>query len=90
MPGFVSVVVASVANGVVIEAVLADSGYSYKVPEHFAYPLRAAGVNLVIDLHPNDRGQKGTFAGAIAHNGNLYCPKTPEALFGVFCPFRGS
>ena len=90
VPGFVSVVVASAANGVVIEAVLADSGYSYKVPEHFAYPLRAAGVNLVIDLHPNDRGQKGTFAGAIAHNGNLYCPKTPEALFSLGPLARGA
>lgn len=83
VPGFVGVVVASAANGVVIEEVLADSGYSYKVPGHFAYPLRAAGMHLVVDLHPNDRGPKGTFAGAILANGNLFCPKTPPALLSL-------
>ena len=61
--------------------VLADSGYAHRVPEHFALPLRAAGASLVMDLHPSDRATKGTFAGAICANGNLYCPKTPSALF---------
>jgi len=90
VPGLVTVVTNSAASGVVVGEVLADCGYSYKVPEHFAYPLRAAGVHLVVDLHPNDRGQKGTFAGAIAHNGNLYCPKTPEALFSLGPLARGA
>ncbi|MHB8431534.1 MAG: hypothetical protein ACYDDZ_13605, partial [Acidimicrobiales bacterium] len=39
------------------------------------------GANIVTDLHPNDRGQKGTHAGATIYNGNLYCPSTPAALF---------
>ena len=90
VPGLVAVVTASAANGVVVAEVLADCGYSYKVPEHFAYPLRAAGVHLVIDLHPNDRGQKGTFAGAIAANGNLYCPGTPVALLSLGPLARGA
>ena len=34
----------------------------------------------MVDLHPHDRGPKGTFAGAIASNGNLYCPQTPTVL----------
>ncbi|MGD1012647.1 MAG: hypothetical protein ABR925_08985 [Acidimicrobiales bacterium] len=34
-----------------------------------------------MDLHPNDRGPQGTFAGAILHNGALYCPATPKGLF---------
>ncbi|MHB1781929.1 MAG: hypothetical protein ACYCTE_04415, partial [Acidimicrobiales bacterium] len=63
--------------------VLADSGYAHRVPEHFALPLRVAGTSLVIDLHPSDRGMKGTFAGAICANGNLYCPATPKALFDL-------
>ncbi len=63
--------------------VLADSGYAYKIPGHFALPLRRIGARLVIDLHPADRGMKGTFAGAICANGNLYCPGTPKALFGI-------
>ncbi len=83
VPSFVAVVTNSAACGVVLHDVLADSGYAYKVPEHFALPLRTAGASLVVDLHPNDRGPKGTFAGAICHNGNLYCPATPTALLSL-------
>ena len=32
------------------------------------------------DLHPSDRGPRGTHEGAVICNGNLYCPKTPAAL----------
>ena len=35
---------------------------------------------LVQDLHPHDRGPKGTHHGAIIANGNLYCPATPRPL----------
>ena len=35
---------------------------------------------LVQDLHPHDRGPKGTCHGAIIANGNLYCPGTPRPL----------
>jgi hypothetical protein len=58
----------------------ADSGYSHRIPRHRAAPLRAAGARLVQDLHPHDRGPKGTHAGAIIANGKLYCPVTPRAL----------
>ena len=61
--------------------VLADSGYAHRVPSHFALPLRAARADLVVDLHPQDRGPQGTHGGAICHNGNLYCPRTPTKLF---------
>ncbi len=63
--------------------VLCDSGYAHRVAEHFALPLRAAGASLVIDLHPQDRGPQGTFAGAVLANGNCYCPATPRALFAL-------
>jgi hypothetical protein len=59
---------------------LADSGYAYRQPQTFALPLRALAIGLVIDLHPNDRGPKGTHHGAIAANGQLYCPATPTSL----------
>ena len=36
-----------------------------------------------MDLHPNDRGQKGTHQGAVVCNGNLYCPATPTALLDL-------
>jgi hypothetical protein len=37
----------------------------------------------VTDLHPADRGPRGTFAGAVCCNGNLYCPATPPALLAL-------
>jgi hypothetical protein len=68
------------AAGVPLSDILADSGYSYRVPETWAQPLRAAGAQLVQDLHPHDRGPQGTHHGAIIANGNLYCPQTPKPL----------
>ncbi|HLG66737.1 MAG TPA: hypothetical protein VKV36_02565, partial [Acidimicrobiales bacterium] len=65
--------------------VLADSGYAHRVPSHFALPLRAAGADLVVDVHPQDRGPQGTHGGAICHNGNLYCPAVAGKLR---CPLR--
>ncbi|MGH8296391.1 MAG: hypothetical protein ACRETZ_13000 [Steroidobacteraceae bacterium] len=74
-------VAALVKDGTPLGDVVADSGYAHRVAEHFALPLRAAGASLVMDLHPHDRGMRGTHQGAIACNGNLYCPATPKALF---------
>ncbi len=68
------------AGGIALGDVIADSGYSHRVPETWANPLRAAGAQLVQDLHPNDRGPQGTHHGAIISNGCLYCPATPKAL----------
>jgi hypothetical protein len=48
--------------------------------QHRAAPLRAAGARPVQDLHPHDRGPRGTHDGAIISNGNLHCPKTPRPL----------
>jgi hypothetical protein len=70
-------------HGIPIGDLLADSGYSYRQPETFALPTRQLGIQLVIDLHPNDRGPKGTHMGAICRNGNLYCPATPESLLTI-------
>ncbi len=66
--------------GVVPGDVLADCGYSNRDPQTFASPLGRAGANLVMDLHPTDRGPRGTHCGAIISNGTLYCPATPKAL----------
>jgi hypothetical protein len=50
--------------------VLADCGYSFK--NGFSRRLRSIGAEPVMDLHPFDRGPKGTFEGAICANGSLY------------------
>ena len=80
-PAFVPVMEKMVASGVALGDVLADSGYAHRIPGHWALPLRALGADLIMDLHPHDRGTQGTFHGAICWNGNLYCPATPAALF---------
>ncbi len=76
----VPVLTAMPAAGISLGDVLADSGYAHRDAGAWALPLRAAGAALVQDLHPHDRGPKGTHHGAIISNGNLYCPKTPRTL----------
>ena len=76
----VPVLTAMPAAGVPLGDMLADSGYAHRDADAWALPLRAAGARLVQDLHPSDRGPKGTHQGAIISNGNLYCPRTPRTL----------
>ena len=66
--------------GIGLGDILADSGYAHRAAAAWAIPLRAAGAQLIQDLHPADRGPRGTHHGAIIANGNLYCPATPEPL----------
>src|SRR5262249_4493732 len=68
------------ASGIAPGDIIADSGYAHRVPDTWANPLRAAGADLVQDLHPHDRGPRGTHQGAIIANGNLYCPATPGPI----------
>ena len=67
-------------HGIPLGDILDDSGYAHRDAEAWAIPLRAAGAQLVQDLHPHDRGPRGTHHGAIIANGNLYCPQTPRLL----------
>jgi len=80
VPAFTPVLTAMPENGIPLGDVLSDSGYSHRVPQNWASPLRRAGAQLVQDLHPNDRGPRGTHQGAVIANGNLYCPCTPRPL----------
>jgi hypothetical protein len=75
----VPVLAAMPPHGFPLGDVLADSGYAHRDAAARAVPLRRAGARLVQDLHPHDRGPKGTHQGAIIANGNLYCPQTPRA-----------
>ena len=82
-PAFAKVLIAMVHSGIALGEVIFDSGYAHRVAEHWALPLRLTGADLVMDLHPHDRGTKGTHQGAICFNGNLYCPATPTPLFDL-------
>ena len=80
VPAFTPVLTALPGRGIPLGDVLADSGYSHRIPQNWASPLRAAGAQLVQDLHPHDRGPRGTHQGAVIANGSLYCPRTPRVL----------
>jgi hypothetical protein len=77
---FAPVLTALPAAGIPLGDILGDSGYAHRDAGAWAVPLRAAGAHLIQDLHPHDRGPKGTHAGAIIANGCLYCPQTPRPL----------
>ena len=77
---FAPVLTAMPAAGIPLGDILDDSGYAHRDAGAWAIPLRAAGAALVQDLHPHDRGPKGTHDGAVISNGNLYCPQTPRPL----------
>jgi hypothetical protein len=77
-------------DGINLEDVLADSGYAYRVPETWALPVRALGAQLIVDLHPNDRGPNSTHQGATCSNGRLYCPTTPRPLLELQPLARGA
>jgi hypothetical protein len=77
---FVPVLTALPGQGIPLGDILDDSGYAHRDADAWALPLRQAGAQLVQDLHPHDRGAKGTRHGAIIANGNLYCPCAPRTL----------
>ena len=76
----VPVLTAMPEDGIPLGGILAGSGYAHRDAGAWAIALRAAGAQPIQDLHPHDRGPKGTHDGAIISNGNLHCPKTPRAL----------
>jgi hypothetical protein len=80
VPELVLVLTRLPGQGIPLGDILADSGYAHRIPQHWAIPLRQAGAQLVQDLHPDDRGPRGTCQGAIISNGCLYCPCTPRPL----------
>jgi hypothetical protein len=77
---FAPVLTAMPGQQIPLGDILDDSGYAHRDAGAWAIPLRAAGAALVQDLHPHDRGPKGTHDGAVISNGNLYCPATPRPL----------
>ncbi len=89
VPAFVPAPAGLARQGALGE-VLADSGYAHRVAKNWALPLRAMGARIVTDLHPSDRGPRGTFGGATCANGNLYCPATPGALLAIAPLARGA
>ena len=89
-PALVPTLERMLESGIAIGDLLADSGYAHRVAQTWALPVRRLGASLVQDLHPQDRGPKGTHMGAIRANGALYCPATPDALLELGPLARGA
>lgn len=66
----------------------ADNAYVNALPEDFAIPLRAAGIDLVIDYNQNQLGIQGGHHGALLVEGWWYCPAMPEALIDATADHR--
>ena len=74
-------------NGLSFNDVLADCGYSNRNPENFARVIRRAGADLTIDLHPEDRGPKGTYKGAVVLTGTCFV-RALQVLFSNWDPSK--
>lgn len=68
----------ALADGLTINDLLADNAYPYAL--EWSVEMRRRKIQLIVDLHPGDRGPKGTWLGALDIEGNLYCPSTPKNL----------
>ena len=62
---FAPVLTAMPGQGILLGDILNDSGYAHRDAGAWAIPLRAAGAQLIQDLHPHDRGPKGTHDRAV-------------------------
>ncbi|MFJ2645275.1 hypothetical protein ACIO1C_00825 [Streptomyces sp. NPDC087420] len=61
--------------------VIADRGYSFCTPARWAHPVRARGLEPVIDLHPNQRGtHPGPLAGTVIIDGTVFTDALPHPL----------
>jgi hypothetical protein len=76
---FVPVLTAMPAAGIGLADILDDSGYSHRDAAAWAIPLRAAGAQLVQDLHPHDRGPRAPTTARSSPTAT-YCPCTPRTL----------
>jgi hypothetical protein len=74
---FAPVLTAMPAHGIPLGDILDDSGYAHRDADAWALPLRAAGAQLIQDLHPHDRSPKGTHQGAIISNGTSTAQARP-------------
>jgi hypothetical protein len=64
-------------NGIALGDILADSGYAHRDAGAWTLPLRAAGAQLVQDLHPSDRGPRAPSTAPSSPTAT-YCPATPQ------------
>ncbi len=87
---FATTLLRMAGDGIPLGDIIDDSGYAHRDAQAWAVPLRNAGAQLIQDLHPHDRGPRGTHQGAVIANGNLYCPQTSRTLLELAPPPPGA
>ncbi|MFJ4921166.1 hypothetical protein [Streptomyces sp. NPDC088725] len=58
----------------------ADRAYTGCAPESFQIPVRRLGYRLALDYKVENRGQQGSWQGALLIDGSMACPHMPVAL----------
>ncbi|WP_280890217.1 hypothetical protein [Streptomyces sp. LBL] len=66
--------------GLPVGTCAADRAYTGYAPENFQIPVRRLGYRLALDYKVNDRGEQGSWQGALLIDGSLACPCTPTTL----------
>lgn len=69
-----------VLRGTPVTDVVADRAYTTVYPENFHYRVRKTGADLVLDLHPNQRGTLAITDGVIAVDGTFFPDWLPEQM----------
>ena len=72
-------------QGQPVKEIADDRGFSYALPENWAYELRGRDIEHICDLHKNDRGVHD-FEGIKMLDGWAHCPMTPEHLEVIVRP----
>jgi hypothetical protein len=75
------------AEGYPIRTILVDRAWSYKLPERWALPIRALGIEQVVDLHKNDHGVRD-HEGMRIVAGWPHCPCMPDDLVDIRRPAK--
>lgn len=65
-----------------IKTLLADLGFTYATPENWGTQLREAGIEQVMDIHPNDHGVE-EYNGIKMIDGKPHHPAIPEELWVI-------
>lgn len=76
-----------VDSGYSIDELLADRGFSYKIPGDWAEKLHERGISQVQDIHPLDHGMRD-HEGLRIVDGVPHCPKMPDHLADIGRPSR--
>ncbi|WP_444663414.1 hypothetical protein ACT17Q_14940 [Cellulomonas sp. CW35] len=75
------------ADGKPVKEIVVDRGFSYGDADEWARPLRARGIEQVLDLHEKDQGVRD-LDGVKIIAGTPHCPSMPDDLVKILRPAK--